>query len=424
MRLAIRRRPLSAVLGLVVVAALVGVGWAVAGRPPRAIVLATGPEGGSYQAYGARYRELAAREGLEVQLRPTAGDVENLALVNDPRSGVSAAFLQSGTTTATQSPELVSLGTLYYQPIWLFRRGGHQQRSFFGGPRVSIGPEGSGTRAVATRILGLVGHQEYDFLDWPPNRAATELRAGRIDGMVLVAGWDSPLVRQLLDDPGVELLSTVRADAIVALDPFLEKLVLPEGVADLARNRPPHDVQLLATKASLVVRAGLNAAVQNLLLEAASEIHGRPGVFEKVGRFPAAEGVDVPLGDQARQFYRSGRPFLQRYLPYWMAVMAERLVLVLVPLLGILVPVLRAAPGLYQQLLLRRMTAFYGELKLIETELERREPGVDTADLARRTADLETRASHARVPLSFSPLVYTMKQHIRLVQARLGAASR
>jgi TRAP-type uncharacterized transport system substrate-binding protein len=424
MRPANYRRPLPALLGVVALAALAGVGWALAGRPPRAIVLATGPEGGSYQAYGARYRELAAREGLEVQLRPTAGDVENLALLRDPRSGVSAAFLQSGTTTAAQSPELVSLGTLYYQAIWLFRRGGQPQGSFFGGPRVSIGPEGSGTRAVATRLLGLVGHQDYDFLDWLPHRAAAELMAGRIDGMVLVAGWDSPLVRKLLDDPGVELLSVVRADAIVALDPFLEKLVLPMGVADLPRNRPPRDVQLLATKASLVVRSGLNAAVQNLLLEAASEIHGPPSIFSRAGRFPAAEGVDVPLGDVARQFYRSGRPFLQRYLPYWMAVMAERLVLVLVPLLGILVPVVRAVPGLYQQLLLRRVTAFYGELKLIETELERREPGGDTADLARRTAELETRASHARVPIAYSPLIYTLKQHIRLVQTRLGAPSR
>jgi hypothetical protein len=238
--------------------------------------------------------------------------------------------------------------------------------------------------------------------------------------MVLVSGWESPLVRRLLFDPGVDLVSVVRADAVVALDPALEKLVLPMGVADLARNRPPQDVQLVATKASLIVRADLNPAVQNLLLDAASEIHGRPGIFEKAGQFPMAVGVDVPLGDEARQFYKSGRPLFQRYLPYWMAVMAKRLLLVLVPLLGILVPLVRAAPELYRQLLLRRMMAFYGELKLIETELEARPPGVDTGDLARRTADLELRASHVRVPLFYSPIIYTLKQHIQLVQSRLG----
>ena len=413
------RRRYTIALAVILAAALAGVVWALAGRPPRAIVLATGPEGGSYAAYGERYRALAAREGLEIRVRRTAGDVENLALLRDPRSGVSAAFMQSGTTTAAQSPELVSLGALYYQPVWPFRRSGHAE-SFFGGPRVSIGPEGSGTRAVATRLLGLVGRGTYDFLDWPPDRAAAELQAGHIDGMVLVSGWESPLVRRLLFDPGVDLVSVVRADAVVALDPALEKLVLPMGVADLARNRPPQDVQLVATKASLIVRADLNPAVQNLLLDAASEIHGRPGIFEKAGQFPMAVGVDVPLGDEARQFYKSGRPLFQRYLPYWMAVMAKRLLLVLVPLLGILVPLVRAAPEIYRQLLVRRMMAFYGELKLIETELEARPPGVDTGDLARRTADLENRASHVRVPLFYSPIIYTLKQHIQLVQSRLG----
>jgi len=409
------------VLGLVGAAALAGVAWAVASRPPRVIVMATGPAGGSYAEYGARYRELAARQGLEVRLRSTAGDVENLALVRDPRSGVSVAILQAGTTSAQESPELVSLGSLFYQAIWLFRRG-EQRGTVFGGPRVSIGQVGSGTRATMTKVLKLLGTNPhaYELLDLAPDRAVEELQAGRIDGMALVAGWESPLVRQLLADPAIDLVDAVRADAFVALDPLLEKRVLPMGVADLARNRPPRDVRLLTTKASLIVRADLHSAVRYLLLEAASKIHGGPNMFQKAGQFPAAEGLDVPLGDDARQFYRSGPPLLHRYLPYWMAVLAERLLLVLVPLVGVLLPLLRGAPAMYREILRRRMMRFYGELKLIETELEARRPGADTADLVRRTADLETRASHMRGPLYFSQLVYTLKWHIRLVQTRLG----
>jgi TRAP-type uncharacterized transport system substrate-binding protein len=389
--------------------------------PPRTIVMATGPVGGSYEAYGERYREILAREGLEVRLRNTAGDGENLALLSDPRSGVNVALLQSGTTSAKASPELSSLGTVFFQPLWVFRRGKPQGKTF-GGPRVSIGPEGSGTRATMMKLLRLLGGdpQGYELLALPPERAAQELQAGRIDGMALVAGWESPLVRRLLADPALDLVSFVRADAFTALEPSLEERVLPMGVADLARNRPPQDVRLLGTKASLVVRGELHAAVEYLLLEAASEIHGGPGMFQKAGQFPAAEGVDVPLGESSRRFFRSGRPLLHRYLPYWMAVLAERLLVVLVPLVGVVIPLARALPAAYRNLLLRRIVRLYGELKLIETELDGRPAGADTVDLAHRAAHLESQADHLRLPLKYAPLLYTLKQHIGLVRSRLG----
>jgi TRAP-type uncharacterized transport system substrate-binding protein len=424
MRLAEGRRAYVLVLALVGVGLLTSVGWALASGhalPPRVIVMATGPEGGSYAAFGARYRENLARQGLEVRLRPTAGDVENLELLRDPRSGVSAAFLQAGSTSPQESPGLASLGALYFQAVWIFRRG-EPQGKVFGGPRVSIGPEGSGTRSTMTKLLRLLGSEPlpYDLLALPPDRAAADLQAGRIDGMAFVTGWESPIVRRLVADPAIGLVSFARADAYVALAPFLEKLVLPMGVGDLARNRPPRDVTLLASKTSLVVRGDLHAAVQYLLLDAASEIHGGPGIFQKAGQFPSAEGVDVPLSEDARRFYRSGRPFLQRYFPYWIAVLAERLLIVLVPLLGIVAPLLRVAPEIYREMVQRRIVRFYGELKLIETELEARPPAADTHDLEQRAALLESRAGHLRVPLLFSPLLYTLKQHIRLVWTRLG----
>jgi TRAP-type uncharacterized transport system substrate-binding protein len=420
------RRAYAFLVALLGVALLLGVAWAFAGAkalPPRAIAMATGPEGGAYQAYAARYRDILARHGLEVRLQPTAGDVENLALLRGRGSGVSVAFLQAGTTSARESTGLVSLGSMFDQAVWIFRRGEPQGR-VFAGPRVSIGPEGSGTRATMTKLLRLLGSEQsqgYELLDLPPARAADALQAGRIDGMALVTGWDSPIVRRLIADPAIGLVSFARADAYVALEPSLEKLVLPRGVGDLARDRPPRDVTLLAARTSLVVRDDLHPAVQYLLLVAASEIHGGPGIFQKAGQFPAAQGIDVPLSDDARRFYRSGRPFLHRYLPYWLAVLAERLLIVLVPLLGLVAPLLRTGPDMYRRIVQRRIVQLYGELKLIETELENRPRASDTADLAQRAASLESRAGHLRVPLLYSPLLYTLKQHIRLVWTRLEA---
>ncbi len=421
-------RVLAVAALLVAAGTLAGIGWALFSRhglPPRVVTLATGPAGASYAAYGAKYREVLARHGLEVRLRPTQGDVENLALLRDPRSGVSAAFLQTDMTSAQQSPELVSLGSLFYQPIWLFRRRDGREGPF-GGRRVSIGPEGSGTRAIMMKALRLLGIEprEYDLLPLSPSRAADELQAKHIDGMALVAAWGSPIVMRLVRDPNIEILNVARADAFVALDPSLDKLVMPMGVADLARNLPPRDVTLLATKASLVVRSDLHSAVQYLLLEAVSEIHGGPGIFQKAGQFPAAEGLDLPLGDNARRFYRQGQPFLQRYLPFWLAVLVERLAIVLVPVLGILVPLLRGAPVVYIGILESRIARLYGELRFIETDLEERPRGADTSDLAERAARLEHRADHLHVPLYVARRLYTLKQHIGLVQTRLAERTR
>jgi hypothetical protein len=333
---------------------------------------------------------------------------------------VSVAALQSGTTAEGASPDLVSLGSVFLQPVWVFQRRGSEGK-VHAGARISIGPEGSGTRAMMTKLMGLLETkvESYELLALPPERAAEELQAGRIDAMALVASWDSPLVRRLLVDPALGLATFQRADAFVALDPSLEKRVLPMGTADLAQNLPPRDVPLLATKASLVVRRDLHAAVQYLLLEAASEVHGGPGMFQKAGQFPAPEGVDVPLSEDARRYYRSGRPFLQRYLPYWMAVLVERILIVLVPFIGLGMPLLRLGPPMYRRIIELRIVRLYGELKLIETYLEDRPPSADKADLAQRAAELQTRANHLRVPIRFAPLLYTLKQHIALVRSRL-----
>jgi hypothetical protein len=216
----------------------------------------------------------------------------------------------------------------------------------------------------------------------------------------------------------VQLASFMRADAYVALYPYLNKVILPAGVGDLARNRPPTDVVLLAPKASLAVRSDLHPAIQYLLLDAAQEIHGRPGIFQRAGEFPAAESVDLPLTDNARQFYKSGRPFLQRYLPFWLAVLVGRLLIILVPLIGVLYPLLRLMPTLYGWAMRRRIFRLYGELKLLETELIRRRPDSDVTDLAGRLDRLEERAGRFRVPAAFASMLYMFRGHIAQVRAR------
>jgi TRAP-type uncharacterized transport system substrate-binding protein len=328
------------IAGLVVI--LLGAGaFIVATLPPRTIVMATGAEGGANHEMGIRYREILAKAGVKLQLLPTAGGQENLARLRDPKSGVSVGFIQGGTTTKKESPDLESLGTVFYEPLWLFYRseigGGIQALR---GRRLSIGPEGSGGRALAlelvkkTKIDSIVA----ELLAFTPQVAAEKLIAGDIDAAFIVTAWDSPVVQRLITAKGIEVASWPRADAYLALYPFLHKLLLPTGVADLAMNRPPADVVLLAPKASLAVRADLHPATQYLLLNAAVQIHSQPRIFQKAGQFPAAESIDLPLSEEAQGFYKTGRPFLQAHLPYWIAAIVERVIFVLVPLGALLYP--------------------------------------------------------------------------------------
>jgi len=391
--------------------------------PPRTIAMATDPEGSNSAELGKQYQAILARSGVEVRLVPSVGAVENVAHLRDPKSGVSVGIIPSGITDTKQSPDLVSLGALFYQPLWLFHRAseGMKKHEDLSGRSISIGPEGSGTHALATQFLARVGviDDNAKLLPLAPEVATEKLLNGEIDVAVLLAVWESRSVRKLVSAPDIVLASVPRADAFVALYPYLSKVVLPAGVGDMAKNRPPTDVVLLAPKASLVVRKDLHPAIQYLLLEAAREIHSGPGMFRRAGQFPAAESIDLPLSPHALQYYKTGAPFLQRHLPFGLAVLAQQGLILLIPVLGVLYPLLKFLPALYAWGMRRRVFRLYGELKFLEDELLSRKAQEDVADLTARLDRLEDRASHFRLPVSFRPLLYALRLHINLVRQRL-----
>src|SRR6516162_7943287 len=286
--------------------------------PPQRIVMATGPEGGTYYEVGQRYRAALARENVEVQLVPTPGSVENFAKLLDPHSGVSVALIQGGVVSEENTSGVESLGTVFYEPMWWFHRREIQGVGVDGlrGRKISIGPEGSGTRALALELLKRAGIEQQvgELLALEPRAAAEKLSTGEIDVAFMMASSDSPVVQQLLADDRIQLSGYPRADALIALYPFLNKVVVPRGATNFPKDQPPTDVVLIATKASLVVRKDLHPAIQYLLLNAAAKIHSGPSIFNRANAFPAAEAIDIPLSDEALRFYKSGLPFSARLL--------------------------------------------------------------------------------------------------------------
>jgi len=409
----------------VTAAAILGVAILLLGTmPPRAIAMATGPKGGGYYQIGKRYQAALERAGERVTLIETAGSLENLALLRDPGSGVQVALIQDGTIGKDEAPELESLGTLFYEPLWIFHRSELQGLTpgALRGRKVSIGPVGSGTHALMLELLKRNGldQQVGELLALAPDAAADKLLAGEIDVAAFVAQWDAPVVQRLIADERVGLANVSRADAYVALYPFLSKLTVPRGMGDLEKDLPPSDVTLFAPKASLVVRRDLHPAIQDLLLTAAVQIHSGVGIFHRAGRFPAAEGIDLPLSEAAVQFYKSGQPFLQNNFPFWIASLVGRLLVLLIPIVAVLYPVMRFLPALYDWLMRSKITRLYGELRFLEDEIG----GGDTANRTRliaRLDELEKQANELRMPITYESMMFLLRNQIAAVRARLKA---
>jgi TRAP-type uncharacterized transport system substrate-binding protein len=421
-----RRRPLFLLLsvGVLLLAALAWVVFVVANAlPPRRIVMTTGPEGGVYRELGEKYRTILARFGVRLVLEPSLGNVENLQRLKDRRSRVSVGFVSGGLTSESDSPGIESLGTIAYYPLWIFCRGMGQPDRLqeLKGKRVSIGPEGGGTRPLVLEMLrDNQMENEITPLALSPGPSGEALLRGEIDCACMLTGPDAPIVRKLLADERVRLFHFARADAYVARFPYLRKVVVPEGVGDLSKNLPSQSVTLIASTTSLLIKENLHPAIQFLLLQAADEIHSPGGMLHRPEEFPAAERVDVPLSADARTFYKSGGSYLQRHLPFWLWVFTSRFLLLVIPLIGILYPLTQAIPSIIDLVVNLRLNRIYRELRDIDARIDRDQSPEEFAEDRKRLENLDTRVRQIRVPMRNARTLYTLRHHLSLVRERIG----
>lgn len=399
--------------------------------PPDTLTISTGGEGGAYQRFGAAYKETLARYGIALVERPSAGSIENLARLRDPAQAIDVAFVQGGTARVQDDDALLSLGNLYHEPLWIFYRedlGTPERIADLKGRRIAIGAAGSGTHHLALELLAAsrLDAGNTRLLAQGGVALAAALARGRIDAAFVVGPTQSAAVWTLLHTPGVRLMNLAQAEAYTRQFPHLNRLVLPRGAISLAADLPPADVALLAPMATLVVRAGTHPALIGLLMQAMSEAHGGSGVFQRAGEFPRATtpGVaDFPLSPEAQRYYQSGKPWLQRFLPFWAATLIDRMVVMLIPLFAVLVPVLRFAPGLYNWRVKSRIYRRYGELKFLEAELEADPGRLTRAEWIGRVDAIEDDVNHMAMPLAFCDMIYTMRMHLGVVRKAIDQAT-
>jgi TRAP-type uncharacterized transport system substrate-binding protein len=389
--------------------------------PPSTITIATGPKGGAYEFFAQQYREKLARAHVTLNIRITDGTSENIRLLEDPKSGVRVAFVVGGASNSQQAPGLLSLGRVNDQVFWLFYRGTEtlDDLTQLKGKRIGVGPEG----VVTQRVLAAAGvnSESATLLPLTGSAAVEALHDGRLDAIFTALAPDSSTVQTLLRDPDVRLMSVARTDALTRIFPYLVRLVLPQGVFDLEHNIPASDVNLVGTTNAVVVREDLHPEIIDLLAKTLVEVHGGAGIFQRAGEFPTQTDPEFPVADGAREFYKSGPSYFNKYLSYWTVSLIKKIAAVILSCAVLLVPFSNFVPKLSSWVVRDRMRALYQRLRIVETSMQ---ADLTVAQLDALQSDLESidqAANDLGVPIRHSDLFFDLKIHINHVRKRLGS---
>lgn len=418
-----------AIVGLPALLLVIAAFWLTAQfvqpAPPSTFKITTGSETGAYFALAKRYAEIIGREGITVEVVASKGSVENLARLKDAGAGYAAAFLQGGIVEPVDGETIVSVGRMFYEPLWIFYKMPDDLVGIpeLSGLRVAIGPEGSGTRALAEKLLAANGldKDHVVFLAETGRSAMEALLEGRADAAVYVSSASSPLIQEMLNNANLKLLDNPQAEAYTRKFPYLHRLQLPRGSIDLVRDEPPADLSLLAPTAALVVRRDTHPAIVDLLAQAALEVHGGAGLLERAGEFPMPSDPELPFSEDARRIYTSGVSFLQLYLPFWLANFLERSFIMLLPILAVVLPLIQVVPWLYEMRVRARILYWYGRLTRVEKELDIRKGGDALMRFKSDVEQIDDAVSKLPVPLPYIEQVFDLRANIDMVRQRIAA---
>lgn len=425
-----------ALISVAVLAALAGLIWLglrfADPAPPSQFAIASASKGAPYHQFAERYAKHFQKNAIRFENRESDGSVSNLKALLDPKSGVQAAFVQGGLFSAKDAPDVISIGRITYEPLWVFHHASVTvtRLSDLKGKRVLVGPAGGGTNGLALRMLAANGitAENAILINRPLPDYVDMIDKGEADAGFLVLAAEARTIQRLLVAENVRLKSFTNADAYTQKFPFLTRLELREGVVDLGKRIPPADTTLIATTTAVLVRGDAHPALVNLLAQAVQETHapqshdaqGQATLFQRAGLFPTSVDPEFAMAEEARRVYRAGPPFLQRYLPFWLATMIDRLILSLVVVLPLLIPLFKLGPQLYKWRIRRRIIYWYGTLKDLEARAKTASPAQLPAHLA-EIDRIEEAVDDIPVPLGFADQLYELRQNVDAVRARLAS---
>ena len=424
-QLASRPAILVSVLMGLIAALFTGI-WFILPQPPQTLTIATGFPDGLYSQFANHLKTELAKEKITLQIRNTGGSVDNLALINDPNSGIDLAIVQSGVGDPVKYPELLSLAGIFYEPLWVWYRqpaftkegGALTQLSQLQGKRISIGNDGSGTQILSNAILKLneINADLVKLEKLKPDEAIEKLQKGELDVAFIVAAGEAPILKKFYQIPGIRLMNFDQAEAYTRVLPYLDRIDIPRGIISIAHDQPKQDIRTIASTATLVARNDINPATVSLLLGTSYDILRNYSRLQKPGQFPSSKGLDFPMDMDAEIFLRDGPSFFYRHLPFWGAVWFERFIKILIPLLIVLIPVFTYLPAIFNLSLKVKLSRLYKILK----NIEKRSNSPDNYLLLHtELLNLEKRIQQIKVSAMQSKEVYDLKAHVALVRHQL-----
>lgn len=391
----------------------------------RTIVITTGADGGIYRGFADRYAPILKRDGIKLDIRRSSGSVENYQRLKDPDSDYEVGFIQSGTSSPSESDHLQTIAAVSYEPIWVFYRGTTtvDRLAQLRGKRIAIGVPGSGLLNVSSVLLSWSGitRDNTKLLQVDAQNAYQGLENGTLDAAFFIGRPDAAMQVTLLNS-NLKLMSFAQADALVQKFPSLSRVIFPRASTSIVNDLPQTDVTLLAATALLVSKDTLHPALTYLLLDAAKTVHSGEDYFTPLGTFPNLNTEEFPVSDESTRYFKSGRPFLQRYLPFWLASFVERRLLILVPFTALLLGLLQALPRMAEARIKRRFIVWYREIKSLEDEIWK-SPNPDSKQIAQwrdEIEDVDANASQIRIPYRYFQDVYALKQAIGVVRDRIA----
>ena len=415
----IRRLPANTVTFLIIASLVFAVWYFLKPAPPSRIVMSTGVAEGAYAKFGKRYAEALARDGVEVVLRPSAGAIENLDRLT--KAEVDVGIVQSGLATPQQRKALMSLGNLYLEPLWVVYRGETPllQLTQLAGKRIGIGMPGSGTRALALKLLDAngIGAAQARLVDGDVRSMRLQLKQGELDAMFVVLAPQSPLFNELLESDGLNIMNMGRALSYQRRMPELKRVTLPAGVLDLKRNIPPESTDTVAASATLVATKNLHPAIMYLLVRAARDIHAEPDLVSDMRSFPTIAGFEeFAVPDPVRRLYIEGSPFLYKHLPYWLANLIYRLWLAAIAAFAIFVTVTDWIPKLYRYVLNLRVGRNYFAAQRLEDEIRQTDDAAELEKMVARLQALRRSSESLGMPMLLEPNKGVLERRLDAVE--------
>jgi TRAP transporter TAXI family solute receptor len=398
--------------------------WIVRPAPPDTITIAAGPSGSIFRVTAEKYRKILARDGVKLRILPSEGSLENLRMLSNPAIKVDVGFVQGGVSKGMRLDQLVSLGSVFHEPLALFCRSGKPVETLSGltGKRLAIGPEGSGTRVLALTLLkanDIEPGGATTLLDLGGEEAAEALIGKQVDAAFLMGDSATPaMMRKLLWTPGIRMVNFSQAEAYTRRYPYLNKITIPMGAFDFDKNVPPRDIQLIAPTVELVAREGLHPALSDLLIGAAREVHGGTNLMQHSGEFPSLQEHEYRISNDASRYYSSGKSFFYRFLPFWLASLMDRLLVVVIPVIILLIPGLKLAPAVYNWRIKSRIYRWYGILIALERSMLAEPAPEERQTLLKELDEVEAAVNRMKVPLSYSDQYYVLRDHIMFVRER------